>query len=486
MNKIGQEQRLEQTTNLSASQIQAIKMLELTGLELEGRIEQELEENPALEENPEGERLGEDEEAKGQEGLDGQDWELGEYASEDDIPAYKLQEIQERQSRREEIPFAASAPSLDELLMEQLSMTRLSERERELARYIIGNINADGYLDRSIEQLQDDLLFKVGLDTSEAELETMIARIKTLDPAGVGAKDLRECLILQLERKGEGEGDSETHLALELLRHHYEDFVNKRFDQLREALGVDAEQLAALYSLISRLNPKPGNIASDEGEDRLAHYIPDFIVSERDGELQLTLVGEREIPLLRLSPMYVEMIEQERQEGSRNKGAREAMSFLRHKIDRARWFIDAVAQRQHTLRTTMQAIMVHQREFFLSGEVLDLRPMILKDIAQATGLDISTISRVSNSKSVQTDFGVYPLKFFFNEGITSEGGDEVSTRRIKEALRRIIETEDKASPYSDAQLVEVLAREGYPLARRTVAKYREQLRLPVARLRKQL
>lgn len=482
MNKIGQEQRLEQTTSLTASQIQAIKMLELTGIELDSRIERELEENPALEENLEVER--QDVEGGDADGLDGRDWELGEYSSEDDIPAYKLQQIQERMNRREEIPFASGSPSLDELLMEQLSMTKLSERERELARYVIGNINADGYLDRATYQLQDELLFKVGIDASEDELESIIGRIKQLDPAGIGARDLRECLILQLERRDPME--AEVELALRLLRHHYEDFVNKRFDYLMEVLSVDADTLASLYTLISRLNPKPGNIYSDETEEKLSQYNPDFIVTESEGELLLSIVGERDIPPLRLCPTYVEMIEREKQAGGRSRKDREAMTFLKHKIEQAKWFIDAVVQRQNTLRTTMTAIMMHQREFFLSGEVLDLRPMILKDIASATGLDISTISRVSNSKSVQTDFGVYPLKFFFNEGIASEDGDEISTRRIKEALRLLIEGEDKGKPYSDAQLVDKLAEQGYNLARRTVAKYREQLRLPVARLRREL
>lgn len=483
MNKLTQQQRLEQGLTLSPAQIQAIKMLELTTLELEIRIERELEENPALEENYEAEGLSSaDDEARGE--ASEQDWELGEYASEDDIPAYKLRELQERQAKREEVPFSASAPSLDELLMEQLSLTKLTERERELARYIIGNLSAEGYLDRSIYQLQDDLLFKVGIEASEYELRELIKRIQGLEPAGIAARNLQECLILQLERRVGG-ARLGIALALTILRHHYDDFVNKRFDKLCASLEISQDELSEVYALVAKLNPRPTSGLGSDEESRMMQYAPDFIVSEVDGELTVALVHERELTPLRLSPTYVAMLE-DVQQGPADRKRREAMTFLKHKVEQARWFIDAVAQRQQTLRQTMLAIVEHQHAFFLSGELSDLRPMVLRDIAEATGLDISTISRVSNSKSVQTDHGVYSLKFFFGEGITNDEGEEISTRQIKQALELLISEEDKHNPYTDAELVDLLAKQGYPLARRTVAKYREQLKLPVARLRREL
>ena len=484
MSKLTQQQKTEQSLSLTPAQIQAIKMLELTGLELEARIEHELEENPALEENYDEASTSEAPAEEHEDGSSDQDWELGEYASEDDIPDYKLRELQERQSFREEIPFAAGAPSLDELLLSQLELaTPLTDRTREVARYIIGNISEDGYLTRTVEELQDDLLFKAGLDVTATELTHLIELIKTLDPAGVGARDLQEALLLQIKRLPAGELRQRAELVL---GQHYEDFVNKRFDKLRSALSIDETQLAELYDYISHLNPKPGNGLSDGAEGRLAHFPPDFIVTERGGELLIFLTEEREIPALRLSPTYLRMLEENKARAKESRQSREAMTFLKHKVEQARWFIDALQQRQHTLRTTMAAIVAHQRAFFLSGEVSDLRPMILRDIAEATGLDISTISRVSNSKSVQTDFGVYMLKYFFGEGMLNDEGESISTREIKKVLTELIEGEDKRAPYSDERLTELLSERGYPIARRTVAKYREQLHLPVARLRRAL
>ena len=484
MNKLTQQQKLDQSLSLTPAQIQAIKMLELTGLELEARIERELEENPALEENDEApQQEGSDDEATSSDSND-QDWELGEYATEDDIPDYKLRELQERQSVREEIPFAAGAPSLDEYLMEQLALvTPLEGTRREIARYIIGNIDDDGYLTRSVEEIEDDLLFKAGLSVTPEEIAELIRLVKTLDPAGIGARDLRESLLLQIERLP---ADPLHREAQRMIEHHYDDFVNKRFDRLYAALGVSEERLSELYAFISHLSPKPANGYGDDSEGRFMHITPDFIVTERDGELLISLVGERDLPPLRLSPTYLALLEQHKDQRDGSRQSREAMTFLRHKVEQARWFIDAIHQREETLRKTMTAIVEHQRAFFLTGEVSALRPMILKDIAEATGLDISTISRVSNSKSVQTDYGVYMLKFFFGEGILNDEGESVSTREVREALAELIAGEDKRQPLSDEQLTQLLAARGYPIARRTVAKYREQLRLPVARLRREL
>lgn len=475
MAKLTQEQKLEQGITLTPHQIQAIKMLELTTLELEQRIERELEENPALEEDYE---VVEDP-APADEDVD---WDLGDYATEDDIPPYKLQEMYQRQTPREELPYASAAPSLDELLLDQLSLDKLTERETQLVRYIIGNISADGYLERSLYQLQDDLLFNVGIDVPEDELRRIIRRIQQLEPAGIAASSLQECLILQLQRR---EDSASVRLALLILRQHYEDFVNKRFDKLCAALEISPDELSEVYTLVSKLNPKPTAGLGSAEELRLMQYAPDFLVMEQDGELVVSLAYEREITPLRLSPTYLALLDKER-EARGERLRREAVTFLRHKIEQARWFIDAVRERQQTLRTTMAAIVEHQHLFFISGELTDLRPMVLRDIAERTGLDISTISRVSSSKSVQTSHGVYPLKFFFGEGIVNQDGEEVSTRPIKQALERLIDQEDKAHPYTDTQLVDELAALGYPLARRTVAKYREQLRLPVARLRRKI
>lgn len=475
MSKLTQEQKLEQGISLSPAQLQAIKLLELTSLELDQRIERELEENPALEENYESI----DNQTNSEEN---QDWDLGDYATEDDIPPYRLQEIHQKQIRKEEVPFSASAPTVDELLMEQLSMTKLSEEEEQLAKYIIGNITSDGYLERSVYQIQDDLLFNVGLDVSEGSIRQMIRRIQGLDPAGIAAKDLQECLILQLQRRQE---TSEVRLALAVLRHHYEDFVSKRFDRLCEKLEISSDELSEVYTLISKLNPKPTAGLGNDEEQRMLQYAPDFIVTEQEGELIVSLAYERELTPLRLSPTYLAVLSEE-QNRQGDKQQKDAMAFLKHKIDQARWFIDAITQRQHTLRLVMNAIVEHQYQFFLTGELTELKPMVLRELAERTKLDISTISRVTSSKSVQTDYGVYPLKFFFGEGITNQDGEEISTRPIKQALQRLINDEDKSSPYTDAQLVEELTKLGYPLARRTVAKYREQLRLPVARLRREL
>ena len=328
-----------------------------------------------------------------------------------------------------------------------------------------------------------DLLFKAGLSVSPQEIEELIRLVKTLDPAGIAARDLRESLLLQIERLPETPLHRE---AYRMIRDYYEDFVNKRFDRLCSCLGVSEERLAELYTFVSHLSPKPASGYGDDSEGRFAHFTPDFIVTERDGELLISLVGERDLPPLRLSPTYLALLEEQKGQRGDSRQSREAFTFLKHKVEQARWFIDAIQQREETLRKTMTAIVAHQRDFFLTGEISALRPMILKDIAEATGLDISTISRVSNSKSVQTDFGVYMLKFFFGEGIINDEGESISTREVREALAKLIAEEDKRKPLSDEQLTQLLSERGYPIARRTVAKYREQLRLPVARLRREL
>lgn len=483
--KLSQQLKQEQGLNLSPVQLLTSKLVELTTIELEQRIERELEENPALEEGTEPSDEDRSAESDSDSELDAkeQDWELGEYASEDDIPSYKLRELQERQSFREEIPFASSAPSLDTLLLEQLSIEGLSPQDEQLARYIIGNISSEGYLTREPLDLQDELLFKEGLDVSLGQIEAMITRIKTLEPAGIGASSLQECLLLQLRRRDPL--STLDQLCILVLTRHYDDFTAKRFEKLSEALSIDKDKLSELYQEIGRLDPKPGIGFSNEYEDRLTHYTPDFVVWEEDnGDLNLSLVNEREIRPLRLSTAYQQMLNEVASSNARKQ--RDTQDFIKHKLEQARWFIDAISQRQETLKKTMFAIINWQRAFFLSGDIADLRPMILKDIAEVTGLDISTISRVSNSKSVQTRHGIYPIKFFFGDGLITESGDEVSTKAIKQELQQLIDNENKQKPLTDEELANELLKLGYPLARRTIAKYRESLKLPVARLRKEL
>ncbi len=482
-NKLSQQLKQEQTLSLSPIQLLTSKLLELNEFELEQRIEKELVDNPALEEGGQKEDDYEDNEDKALNESE-QDWELGEYATEDDIPSYKLRELQERSSFKEEIAFASSSPSLDTLLLDQLSIDGLNEKEEQLARYIIGNISTEGYLTRSVWDLQDDLLFKEGMSVSIEQLESMIRRIKDLDPPGVGAKDLQECLILQLERKNQT--DKLIQLALTLIRDHYSDFSAKKFDKLEVAMGISREKLSELYHEISRLNPKPASALDLSYEDRVGHYNPDFIVSEDDeGNLSLNMVYEQDIPALRLNRDYEDMIAK----GSKDNNSRaqkEAKDFIRFRLEQARWFIEALHQRQDTLKKTMLAIMSWQKNFFLSGDVLDLKPMILKDIASITGLDLSTISRVSNRKSVQTRHGIYPIKFFFGDGLLSDSGEETTTKAVKQELKKLIDREDSRNPLTDEELTLELSKIGYTLARRTVAKYREALKIPIARLRKKI
>ncbi|SUB77723.1 RNA polymerase factor sigma-54 [Porphyromonas macacae] len=475
-------QKLQQS--LTTAQIQQIKMLELPTIELETRIMKELQENPALDESF-------DEDGSEQQGAETDDYgndadvtDLGDYGTEDDIPEYKLQQLYDKNARKEEIPFAANAPSLGEYLMQQLELAPLTDRERLLAPYIIGNINPDGYLYRTVAQLQDDLLFKAGIEADAEELDRLIKRVQQLDPPGVGARDLRECLLIQLQNKKD---QPNINVAYLILDKHYDDFVNKRYERLFRGLEISEGQLSDAIHVITALNPKPGFGLEDRAETNLMQVHPDFVVEEMDGELMVYLTDERMLPPLRVNPHYRQMAEACKTRGRNcSSEQKEALAFARQKVEQARWFISAIEQRRNTLLRTMQAIAHKQESFLKSGEMVDLRPMILKDIADVTGFDISTISRVSNSKYVQTDYGIYPLKFFFNEGIAAEDGEEVSTRVVKDALREVIEAEDGLHPLSDSELVGLLAERGYPVARRTVAKYRNELGIPTARMRKKI
>jgi RNA polymerase sigma-54 factor len=372
--------------------------------------------------------------------------------------------------------------SFYDTLKTQLLMLNLDDRERKIAEQIIGSIDDDGYLRRELSSIVDDLAFRQNIDSNEKEVAGLIKLIQQFDPAGVGARDLQECLLLQLKRK-ELEGQN-VRTALEIIDKYFEEFTKKHYEKIQRAMNLDDEGIKEVINQIIKLNPKPGGQVGET--NRLQSYvIPDFFVLNNNGKLEVTL-NSKNAPDLRISEGYRDMLKDYDRGTKKDKRQKEAVLFIKQKIDSAKWFIDAIKQRQHTLLSTMQTIVEYQREFFLTGEDTDLRPMILKDIAEKTFLDISTVSRVANSKFVQTEFGTYRLKFFFSESLVTDSGEEVSTREVKKILSNMIEEESKQRPLSDEKLTELLQEKGYNIARRTVAKYREQLNIPVARLRKEL
>ena len=471
--------------------IQLIRLLELPAIELEERIKHELEDNPALEEGKEiaddfdrtdegGEELAANE-MEGESETD-TDLSLGDYMSEDDIPDYKLRELNERAEKKEDVPFSVSE-SLNEYLLQQLGLRDLPEKQVKIAEYIIGNIDDDGYLRRDLSAIADDLVFQAGQDVTEKEIETVLAIIQDFDPAGVGARNLQECLLLQLARR---EKTSETRLATLMLTDFFEEFTRKHYDKIIKGLDIDETALKRAIREITTLDPKPCASWGSSMETALSQIIPDFVVEAVNGELILSM-NNRGIPDMRINREYAEMF----QDYAGNKAnqttqMKEAVQFVKQKLDSAQWFIDAIKQRQETLQRTMETIILLQRDFFLTGDEATLRPMILKDVAERAGYDISTISRVSNSKYVQTNFGIYPLKYFFSESMQTDSGEEISTREVKKIMKEHIDGEDKRKPLTDEELASILKEKGYIIARRTVAKYREQLGIPVARLRKEI
>ena len=483
------QQKLQQ--KLSPQQIQLIRLLELPAIELEERIKHELEDNPALEEGKEiaddfdrtdegGEELAANE-MEGESETD-TDLSLGDYMSEDDIPDYKLRELNERAEKKEDVPFSVSE-SLNEYLLQQLGLRDLPEKQVKIAEYIIGNIDDDGYLRRDLSAIADDLVFQAGQDVTEKEIETVLAIIQDFDPAGVGARNLQECLLLQLARR---EKTSETRLATLMLTDFFEEFTRKHYGKIIKGLDIDETALKRAIREITTLDPKPCASWGSSMETALSQIIPDFVVEAVNGELILSM-NNRGIPDMRIYREYAEMF----QDYAGNKAnqttqMKEAVQFVKQKLDSAQWFIDAIKQRQETLQRTMETIILLQRDFFLTGDEATLRPMILKDVAERAGYDISTISRVSNSKYVQTNFGIYPLKYFFSESMQTDSGEEISTREVKKIMKEHIDGEDKRKPLTDEELASILKEKGYIIARRTVAKYREQLGIPVARLRKEI
>jgi RNA polymerase sigma-54 factor len=484
------KQRLSQKLlqKLSPQQIQMIKLLEIPTLQLEQRIKKEMEENPVLEEGEEERENGDQdglEEELGKDNENEQDeFSLEDYLNDEDIPSYRLStKNYSKDDRKEEIPFSGGM-SFHEHLEAQLGLRNLTEEQVTLAHYILGNIDEDGYLRRKLNAIVDDLAFSMNITTREDELLEILKVIQDFDPVGVGARDLQECLLLQIESKRQS--IPEIALARKILKYYFDEFTKKHYEKIITRMNITEEELKIALDEILRLNPKPGSSFSDPQNKSIQHIVPDFILDNNEGELQLSL-NARNVPDLRISNTYSEMLQS--YSASRNNATREqkdAVTFVKQKLDSAKWFIDAIKQRQNTLILTMNAIINYQHEYFLEGDDKLLKPMILKDIADITGLDISTISRVANSKYIQTHFGIFPLKYFFSEGLQTDSGEEVSTREIKKILEEFIGAEDKRKPLTDERLAEILQEKGYQIARRTVAKYREQLNIPVARLRKEL
>ena len=485
MQKLSLQQKLLQ--KLSPQQIQVIKLLELPSLLLEQRIKKELEENPVLEiENEEygSEEDGYSNDLKSNEDHDNEEFSVSDYLNEEDYPSYRYNtQNSSKDDKTTDIPFS-DGTSFHEYLQEQISMEMLDEHEGILAEHIIGNIDEDGYLRRELVSIVDDLEFNQNIKTNENELISILRLIQGLDPPGVGARNLRECLRLQIQRRVDQK--PEIKLAGQILRDAFDEFTRKHFDKIARKFGVNEETLKDAIDEILKLNPKPGSSFSNNISHGNQAIIPDFILEVDDDELQLSL-NQKNVPELNISRHYTNMLRSyQDNRKSVTRDVKEAVLFVKQKIDSAKWFIDAIKQRQETLMLVMTEILMYQKEYFMEGDETKMRPMILKDIADRTGLDISTISRVSNSKYIQTHFGIYPLKFFFSESMQKDTGEEVSTREIKSILQECIGNESKRKPLNDDELTQILNDKGYAIARRTVAKYREQLDIPVARMRKEL
>jgi RNA polymerase sigma-54 factor len=483
------KQRLQQKLlqKLSPQQIQMIKLLEVPTIQIEQRIKKELEENPALEEGADEEDLtppDQEEEQFEEKDKDQEEFTFDDYLDDDDIPEYRLQaqNYSRDDEKRSEIPYS-SGSSFNEHISSQLGLRDLTEKQKLLGEYIIGNIDEDGYLRRELENIVDDLAFLQNISTTVEELEEVLKIIHDLEPPGVGARSLKECLVLQVEKKDmSNPAISLTHT---ILSDYFDEFTKRHYDKILSRLGIDEGELKEAIDEVLKLSPKPGAAYSDPSIRNAQQIIPDFILDVNEDGFDLHL-NSRNLPELRLSRAYTEMLQTYNRSKGQKKEMKDALMFVKQKLDSAKWFIDAIRQRQNTLLLTMNAILEYQGEYFLEGDETKLKPMILKDVAEMTGLDISTISRVANSKYIQTHFGMFPLKFFFSEGLQTDSGEEVSTREIKRILQDCIDNEEKRRPLTDERLTDILQEKGYQIARRTVAKYREQLDIPVARLRKEI
>lgn len=488
------QQKLQQ--KLSPQQIQLMKLLQVPTMALEQRIKEELEINPALEEGrpdeedndyvagePKDEFDNTEDDFEEHQDQQREDFDLDQYMDDDEIPAYKLTANNNSpDEERKEIPFAGGM-GFQELLLQQLGLKELNDHQYQIAEYIVGNIDEDGYLRRDISSITDDLAFSQNIQTTDEEVEELLKVVQTFEPPGVGARNLQECLLIQLKRK---ENPTRfTALAIEIISECMDELSKKHYDKIIRKLNISDEELKSALKEILKLNPKPGSTLT-ESQKSTQQITPDFLLINNDGKLELQL-NSRNAPDLRISKNYSDMLEHYSKAKNMNETQqKEAVMFVKQKIDAAKWFIDAIKQRQNTLLYTMNAILEYQYEYFLTGDETKLKPMILKDIAEKVGLDISTVSRVANSKYIQTPFGTFLLKSFFSESLSKETGEEVSTREVKKILEDVISNEDKRKPVTDDKLAKILKEKGYNIARRTVAKYREQLNIPVARLRKEL
>ena len=477
-----QAQQLTQT--LSPHQILVVKLLELPTMELEERVRAEILDNPALEEGKDPTEQDHEMETDFNEDnlYSNEDLSLGDYRTEDDIPDYKLQEHNRSKGEvAEEIPFSDSV-SFYEMLLEQLRMQHLTEEEEVMAEYLIGSLDDDGLLRKGMQTLIDELMLYRGIYSNEAEVERILSIIQEFDPAGIGARSLQECLLLQLKRKPDSPLKK---IEVEIIEKYCDDFTRKNKEKIVQRLNISEETYDEAINELTKLNPRPGSSLGDIVGKNFQQIIPDFLVeAEEDGSINLTL-NNGNVPELHLSREFNELLEEHTtNKDNQSKESKDAFLFLKQKVDAAQGFINAIKQRQQTLLTTMQVIIDLQRPFFQEGDETLLKPMILKDVAEKAKLDVSTISRVSNSKYVQTNYGIYPLRFFFSDGYTTEEGEELSIREIKQLLKECVEHENKENPYNDDELADILREKGYPIARRTVAKYRQQLNIPTARLRR--
>lgn len=484
------KQQLQQKLlqKLSPQQIQLMKLIQLPTLALEQKIKEEIESNPALDEGSEADQNEDDEfdydqdlNESSDESNDADDINVDEYLSDDEVPDYRLQANNySKDDEDSKVPITGGI-SFHEYLISQLVTFSFNEQDGKIAEYLVGNIDDDGYIRRELRAIVDDLAFTQNIFVEEDELEKVLSQVQEMDPAGVGARNLKECLALQLERKAP---TYHVRLASEIIKDHFDEFTKKHYEKLILRLDIDEEDLKLAIEEIIRLNPKPGNSSSNSSGD-LQVVIPDYTITINEGELELSL-NSRNAPELNVSREYKDMLETYKDTNKKNKAQKDAALFVKQKLDSAKWFIEAIRQRQQTLMITMSSIMEHQKEYFLTGDERKLRPMILKDIADEIGMDISTVSRVASNKYVSTPYGTFLIKHFFSESMKNEAGEDVSTREIKKILEESIGEEDKHKPLTDDKLAALLKEKGYPIARRTVAKYREQLDIPVARLRKEL
>ncbi|MBE6228626.1 MAG: RNA polymerase factor sigma-54 [Bacteroidales bacterium] len=462
---------LKQTQKLSPLQIQTIKLIELPIQELEQRIRKELEENPVLDE---------DVQSESEEDQAPREVSLSEYKEDDSIPGYRLRSDNYSKDERPQYNTFSVKESFTQSLQEQLGYRSLSEHQYAVASFLIGSLDDDGYLRRSIDSVVDDLSFRANIETDEQEVLDMLKIIQEFDPAGVGARDLRECLLLQIRHCKK---TPEVENAIRILRDHFNEFTSKHFQKIMTRMNLSEAELKAAIAKILKLNPSPGGQIDDSYTDQAQQIVPDFQLEYKDGELLLSM-PRFSVPELRVNRKYADILMEASNSSEREK--KEAAAFVKKKIDSAKWFVEAIKQRHNTLSSTMQAIVDYQHDYFVDGDESHLKPMVLKDIAEKTGFDISTISRVVNSKYIETHFGIYSLKYFFSEGLENQDGEEVSTRELKKALQECVDNEDKHKPYTDDELVDKMTEKGYKVARRTIAKYRDQLGIPKARLRKEL